>query len=395
MLNGVSLRKAASGGSVELGTSTDPIRTDPTGVTTQPVSVSNFPASQSVTLASIPLASGAATSANQTNGSQKTQLANSAGTEIGTAAAPVRTDPTGTTTQPVSIAGTPTVTSNIGTTNGLALDATLSGGTQRTKLTDGTNNAAIASSAPAGTEQGLITRNIPSGTQGISAASLPLPAGAATEATIATMNGKLPSLGQTTMSASQPVAIATDQSDIPVKIANSTNKTYWASNGATAFTPVATATDMIGIQCAASTVCRVLDFVVCPVATTAGSQTVFLAKRSTANSGGTSTIQTATPLDSNNSAAAATVRSYGTNPTTPGTLVGSLRARKVFFQIAAGTTAIEPCTNVLKHIQDNPTGQPVVLRGAAESLYLNNNAATLAAGYSVPAWYIVWTEGAN
>lgn len=35
---GVSLRKTASGGSVELGTSSDPIRTDPTGSTTQPVS---------------------------------------------------------------------------------------------------------------------------------------------------------------------------------------------------------------------------------------------------------------------------------------------------------------------------------------------------------------------
>ncbi len=35
---GVGLRKAAGGGSVEFGTSSDPIRTDPTGSTTQPVS---------------------------------------------------------------------------------------------------------------------------------------------------------------------------------------------------------------------------------------------------------------------------------------------------------------------------------------------------------------------
>lgn len=34
---GVSLRKSASGGSVELGTQTDPMRTDPTGSTAQPV----------------------------------------------------------------------------------------------------------------------------------------------------------------------------------------------------------------------------------------------------------------------------------------------------------------------------------------------------------------------
>lgn len=36
---GVVLRKSASGGSVEIGTATDPVRVDPTGTTTQPVTV--------------------------------------------------------------------------------------------------------------------------------------------------------------------------------------------------------------------------------------------------------------------------------------------------------------------------------------------------------------------
>jgi hypothetical protein len=45
------------------------------------------------------------------------------GTELATSSNPIRIDPTGTTTQPVS----GTVTANIGTTNGLALDATVSG----------------------------------------------------------------------------------------------------------------------------------------------------------------------------------------------------------------------------------------------------------------------------
>ncbi len=39
---GISLRKAASGGSVEMGTAADPIRTDPTGTTTQPVNVAQI-----------------------------------------------------------------------------------------------------------------------------------------------------------------------------------------------------------------------------------------------------------------------------------------------------------------------------------------------------------------
>jgi hypothetical protein len=50
----------------------------------------------------------------------------------------------------------------------------------------------------------------------ISAASLPLPTGAATEATLAALDAKFNSLGQKTMANSAPVVIASDQSAIPV-----------------------------------------------------------------------------------------------------------------------------------------------------------------------------------
>lgn len=57
-------------------------------------------------------------------------------------------------TQPVS----GTVTANIGTTNGLALDATLTGGTQTTRITDGTNTATVkaASTAAVATDKALV-----------------------------------------------------------------------------------------------------------------------------------------------------------------------------------------------------------------------------------------------
>lgn len=95
-------------------------------------------------------------------------LRNTAGTEVGTSGAPLRTDPTGTTAQPITdnsgsltidsadlgtttdveaagngsliaiakrlrtlLGGTGSLTANIGTTNGLALDATLTGGTAK------------------------------------------------------------------------------------------------------------------------------------------------------------------------------------------------------------------------------------------------------------------------
>ncbi|CAB4142742.1 hypothetical protein UFOVP435_17 [uncultured Caudovirales phage] len=49
----------------------------------------------------------------------------------------------------------------------------------------------------------------------VSATALPLPAGAAAETTLVALNTKIPALGQAAMAASQPVAIASDQSPIP------------------------------------------------------------------------------------------------------------------------------------------------------------------------------------
>lgn len=67
-----------------------------------------------------------------------------------------------------------------------------------------------------------ITPTTPSDTQPVSAAALPLPAGAATEATLAahltsaTFTGRINTQGQKSMAASTPVVLASDQSAIPV-----------------------------------------------------------------------------------------------------------------------------------------------------------------------------------
>jgi hypothetical protein len=76
----------------------------------------------------------------------------------GTATNPFRIDPTGTTTQPVS--GT------VAVSNSFALDATLTGGTQKTKVTDGTNTAAVkaASTAAAATDPALVVAISPNNT---------------------------------------------------------------------------------------------------------------------------------------------------------------------------------------------------------------------------------------
>jgi hypothetical protein len=113
-----------------------------------------------------------------------------------------------------------TITANIGSTAGLGLDSTLTGGSQRTRLTNGSNDASIINTAVAGTEYGLVVRVIPSGTQAISGsvsvsgtvtvaqatgtnlhtvvdsgtitANLGTIAGVATETTLSALNTKVP-----------------------------------------------------------------------------------------------------------------------------------------------------------------------------------------------------------
>ena len=109
------------------------------------------------------------------------------------------------------------------------------------QLSNGTNTPIITNTTPGGSDQALVVRNIPSGIQAISAASLPLPTGAATEATLttrladATFIGRINTLGQKTSANSTPVVIASDQSAIPasqsgtwtVQPGNTANTTPW------------------------------------------------------------------------------------------------------------------------------------------------------------------------
>jgi hypothetical protein len=214
--------------------------------TTQPVSGTFWQATQPVSASALPLPTGAAADATLTGGTQQTKLTD--GTNVASVKAastlPLATDKavvvtardsisvTGTfwqATQPVSgtfwqatqpVSGTfwqatqpvsGTVTANAGTnlnTSALALDATLTGGTQQSKITDGTNVATVkaASTAAVAADKAVVVAVSPNNTVGvtgtfwqatqpvsgtfwqttqpISAASLPLPTGAALDATL-------------------------------------------------------------------------------------------------------------------------------------------------------------------------------------------------------------------
>ena len=87
----------------------------------------------------------------------------------GTSTNPVRTDPTGTTTQPISAASLPLP-------SGAAQEHTAADSPHAARLSDGS---------------AFYKATTPADTQPVSAASLPLPSGAATEATLSSLNGKV------------------------------------------------------------------------------------------------------------------------------------------------------------------------------------------------------------
>lgn len=171
-----------------------------------------FQATQPISATSLPLPTGAAQDATLTGGTARTKVTdgtnNAAVKAASTAAA--ATDPalvvaiSPNNTVPVSLAtNTPTlqagstttvtqatgtnlhtvvdsgtITANAGTnlnTSALALDATLTGGTQRSKVTDGTNNAAVkaASTAAAATDPALVVAISPNNTVPVSLATAP------------------------------------------------------------------------------------------------------------------------------------------------------------------------------------------------------------------------------
>lgn len=104
--------------------------------------------------------------------------------------------------------------------NALVVGGVTAGGVFQTFETNGSGHLNIADGGGSITVDGTVTANAGTGTFAVSAASLPLPTGAATEATLSAINTKTPALGQALMAASQPVVIASNQSTVPVSAAS-------------------------------------------------------------------------------------------------------------------------------------------------------------------------------
>lgn len=274
-------------------------------------------------------------------------LRNNAGTEIATSANPLRTDPTGTTTQPVSAASLPLPT-------GAATEATLA----------------------------LLTQAQGSTTSGQSG---PLVQGAVTTAQPSYTNGTTRPLSLTTTG-----LLRVNGADVIQPVSGTVNAIPTSSGVATysaVTNDLATAllaTDIFTITGSATKTVKVTLIRVTAVRTTSTTTDITLVKRSTANTGGTSTAETMVPHDSNNAAATAVVRSYTANPTT-GALVGSVREEKMFINVAATGTS----DRITWEFGIRPS-QPIVLRGTSQVLAINLSGVTITGpNFDI---YVEWTE---
>lgn len=138
-------------------------------------------------------------------------------------------------TLPVSLASVPLPT-------GAATEATLSAMSAKLPASLGQKLMAASLAVVLASDQSAlpVTGAFYQATQPVSAATLPLPTGASTEATLAAVSGKLPAtLGQKAMAASMAVVLASDQTAIPV-----TQSGAWNVGTVTTVTTVSTVTNL-------------------------------------------------------------------------------------------------------------------------------------------------------
>ena len=147
----------------------------------------------------------------------------------------------------------------------------------------------------------------------------------------------------------------------------------------------ALATDIVTITGSASKTIAITHIDIDGVQTTASPILLLFVRRSTADTGGTSTAPTAIPLSSLSAAATATVLAYTANPTV-GALVGTVVANRLFVPGAATTSDAQGLSIAYGALSQ----QPLYLRGTSQVLAVNLNGVTVTGG-SVNV-NIEWTE---
>jgi hypothetical protein len=150
------------------------------------------------------------------------------------------------------------------------------------------------------------------------------------------------------------------------------------------FTAGTTPTDVFTLTGSATKTIKIRKITLGLTVTSGVNLGIFVVKRSTANSGGTSTTRDAVPWDSNNAAATAVCRAYTANPTL-GTLTGNLQTALAY---ASGGGTIGSTPLVLEYT--GTAQQPLTIRGTSQLIAINMGGVTRA-GNSIRAT-VIWTE---
>ena len=149
--------------------------------------------------------------------------------------------------------------------------------------------------------------------------------------------------------------------------------------------PATLATDIVTITGSASKTIAITRIDIDGVQTTASQIMLFFIRRSTADTGGTSTSPTAVPLSSLSTAATATVLAYTANPAV-GTVVGTVVSNRLFIPGAATTSDAQGLSVAYGALSQ----QPLYLRGTSQVLAVNLNGVTVTGG--LINVNIEWTE---
>jgi hypothetical protein len=229
-----------------------------------------------------------------------------------------------------------------------------------------------------------------------------LPTGAATETSLSkltilqgatlgsntqTLVGASVSIGEPGYTAGQisPLSLTTTgRLRVDSSISSGRMPTYSVSSTATI---AATPTDVFTIYGSANKVIKILHLSFKATAQQNGFYNVYAIKRSTANTGGTSSVETAVPLDSADAAATATVRTYTANPTALGTAVGTVSIDRV---LITNTSTTPSQDDSIIFADGYDSGKCITLRGTNEGLCVNLNSVSVTGNAFV--FHIMWTE---
>ena len=193
------------------------------------------------------------------------------------------------------------------------------------------------------------------------------------------------------------VISAVSSTGIPVAAIADGNVVGISTNGTRAtfryvaqdITPVATATDVLVLTGSATKVIRVTKVEVVGTATTASIYDHYIVKRTTANTGGTSTNVTAAKSDSADDAQTAALALYTANPSAVGTGI-AIEAHKTYLSASATPGAAALPSSYEFGVRND---KAIVLRGTSESLAINFNGQAVPTGASLYLSF-EWTEDA-